>query len=80
MRWEADIKEKQLKLERESQANNLVAATYDGYLNRITELNGMDMDDNARKAAIASITEGMNAMMATIAGLYPDLDIPSYGS
>lgn len=76
--WESYIKEKQSKLEREAQANQLIAATYDGYLNRIAELNGQDMDDNARKSAIASITAGTRAMFETINGLYPDLNLPTF--
>lgn len=77
--WESYIAEKQEGLKREATANQLVAATYDGFLNRIAELNGQDMSAATRESAIKSITSGFKAMMATIAGLYPDLDIPTYG-
>lgn len=77
-RWESQLKEQEQRLNRESTANNLLAATYDGYMNRLADLNGQDMDQNARNAAVTSITNGAKAMFAMVKGLYPDLNLPDF--
>lgn len=74
--WEAAMKERQDKLQRESTANQLYSLTYDGYMNRLADLNGSDMDNNAKNAAIQAITDGAKAMFTMIQGLYPDLNLP----
>lgn len=47
---------------------------YDGYLNRLAELNGIEMDDAARERAIATITQGYEAQIALIQSLFPQPD------
>lgn len=77
--WDATLKREQFALERQMNYTNTVVGTYDGYLQRIADLNGVEMDDAARQRAIASITAGANAQMALLAQLYgvPPYVLPS---
>lgn len=72
--WDAAIQEKANAAEREGQYLQLMTGAYDNYLNRIADLNGMEMDDAARERAIASIAEGARAMFSLLSKLYPGVE------
>lgn len=71
--WDARIQSEINALNRESTYTSLMTTAYDGYLNRLSELNGQEMDDAARTRAAASIAQGTTAMFDLLAELYPDV-------
>lgn len=76
------VEREQQQLQRESTYANLAAYGYDNMLNRIADLNGMEMSDETRASAIASIQESTNNYFSLISGLFPGMDhisMPSLG-
>lgn len=61
-------------MQRETNYTTQASALYDGYLNRLAELNGIEMDDAARERAIDTITEGAKASYELLNSLYPELE------
>jgi hypothetical protein len=61
-------------MQRETNYTTSATGLYQGYLDRIAALNGMEMDDAARERAIASITEGAKSSYSLLNSLYPELD------
>jgi len=60
----------------QSRENNYIQSymmAYDGTLSRIEGLNGLDIDDNARRRAEDAIWEGFYGMVDLIAALYPEV-------
>ena len=76
--WEASMKEANNRMMREATANQLLTQAYDGYMNRLADLNNTDMDKDAFNKAKLSIDKTFQGMSALIAGLYPDLDLPDF--
>lgn len=52
---------------------------WDGYLQRITDLNGMEMDDVARSKAMAKIDASFRAEVGFINSLYPGMEPIDFG-
>ena len=58
---------------RENNYINSYMVTYDSALTRITSLNGLDIDDNARLRAEDAIWEGFYAQVDLLHSLYPEV-------
>lgn len=69
--WNKAIQDATNEAQREGQYLQLMTGAYDGYLNRLAELNGIEMDDNARQRAIASITAGTRSMFDLLSKMFP---------
>ena len=69
---QAEVAAQQLALQRETNYLNIATSAHDGYLQRIENLNGVEMDDAARSAAIASIESTYRATMTFINSLFPE--------
>lgn len=65
--------EMQAEVNREATYVNAAMTAYNGILDRIEALNGLEMDDAARARAEAAIWESGQAAFDLLAGLYPDL-------
>ena len=72
--------DQQVMMQRETNHVNMAAGAYDSYLNRIAELNGVEMDDAARQRAISTITTGFHSHMDLINSLFPEFDPIQYGT
>jgi hypothetical protein len=72
--WNEKAVAAQTAAEKEATYVNAMTGAYDGYLNRLSELNGIEMDDAARQRAIATITDGFRAMTSLIGKLFPDVE------
>lgn len=67
---------------REANYINAVMQAYDGALNRLSALDGIEMDDAARRRAEEAVWQGAGALFDLLNHLYPDADpitIPSGG-
>lgn len=71
--WDKAIQEATAAQQKEATYLQLMTGAYDGYLNRLAELNGIEMDDAARQRAIQSITAGTQAMFDLLSSLFPDV-------
>lgn len=70
----ADIEKERNALQREASYNSLVTGAYDNYMNRLANLNGIEMDDAARRSAIQAIEEQYTGMVNLINSLYPEVE------
>ena len=70
--YQLQYAETQAAIQRET--NYITAATgiYEGFMNQLSALNGMEMDDNARAAAIATYEQGAKNLYKLLNSLYPD--------
>ena len=76
--FQQDIQRETNALQREQNYTTAATNIYGGYLDRIASLNGVEMDDNARKAAIETITQGSKAHLEMLNKLYPELDLLTF--
>jgi hypothetical protein len=61
------------RINREANYTSAATGIYEGYMNRLADLNGMEMDDAARERSISSIAKGAQASFDLLAALYPDI-------
>lgn len=72
-RWEMAIRTQEAQVQRSHQYITAQMGSYEGMMDRIAALNGLDMDNTARTAAINSIKEGFLAQQEVMKVLYPDM-------
>ena len=65
---------------REINYTNTVLAIYNGALDRLSAMDGMDMDDAARQRYTAMVWEGHDGQMQLMALLYPDIIPINFGN
>ena len=58
---------------------NAYMGAYDGAIDRIADLNGIEMDDNARNRAITAIWDGFEGFTLLLERLYPDAEPIDWG-
>lgn len=69
----------QHQMQRETNYINMATGVYDSFMNQLTQLNGMEMDNNARQAAINTITTGAQNLYKLINSLFPDMTPIEFG-
>lgn len=78
--WDMAIREKMAKIDQTNLYIEASTNAYTGALNRIADLNGTDMDQNARNRATEAIMQGYYSQQDLINSLFPDVNHFSFGA
>jgi len=70
--WDKAIQDQANQVQQETRYMETAMTAYSGYMDRLAQLNGVEMDQAARDRATASITKGFQAQMKLLSLLYPN--------
>jgi hypothetical protein len=72
--WESYMQAQTDYMAREANFTNMISGAYDSYLNRLSDLNGMNMDEAAMDDAYKALAYQASDMFGLIHDLYPDFE------
>jgi hypothetical protein len=77
--YDLERQARELQVAQETNYINTMLASYNGALDRLAAYDGIEMDDNARLRAQASVWEGFDGMNKLIQALYPGVEPINFG-